>query len=390
MSELYTVALMPCITPTEYWKVIFHASLHMSCRQRAKSQIKGALCSFLEAINSEVAGSAKYRHIKTIWNCVVLKGWIFFGGGEGLFSHENKENYTVHLQTWRNHADQQSRISDTSRLSCRKTKDLRITRGAGVSELLSQYSSLYFFLMWRPRSLPWERNDNIVNPTWHKSRVYVPNIVAIPPRSLLRVTIKVHICLLRWRSHVFILPLQSAETWPAEEKRPAGSARMFSLFTHQWRLPAAKRLKLRHQGVTFITRGSFVFLAVHCEKAFYWLSRSRGKRWWGGLGNMHRRWKDSNLGGPRVGLVEPGVNNAGNNLNDHFLSSFVRLCVAPAVADCVHIAGACTCYIQNRRRGVFARMHTLHVHFTYSGELCAHLLACALQRINWLNNFSPR
>lgn len=261
-----------------------------------------------------------------------------------------------------------------------KQKSYESRRGTGVSEL-SQYSSLYFFLMWRTRSFPLERNDNIVNPTWHKSRVYVPNIVAIPLRSPL----------LRWGRHVFILPLQSTETRPAEEKRAAGSARMFSLFTHQWRLPVAKRLKLRHQGVTFITRGSFVFLAVHCEKAFYWLSRSRGKRWWGGSGNMHRRWKDSNLCGPRVGLVEPGVNNAGNNLNDHFLPSFVRLCVAPAVADCVHTAGACTCYIQNARRGVFARMHALHVHFTYSGELCAHLLACtALQRINWLNNLPSR
>lgn len=55
---------------------------------------------------------------------------------------------------------------------------------------------------------------------------------------------------------------------------------LFSLFTHQWRLLVAKRLKLRHRGATFITRGSFVFLAVHCEKAFYRLSQSRRRGIW--------------------------------------------------------------------------------------------------------------
>lgn len=63
---------------------------------------------------------------------------------------------------------------------------------------------------------------------------------------------------------------------------------MFSLFTHQWCLPVAERLKLQHQGPTFITRESFVFLAVHREKAFYWLSLRRK----GGFGDMHMHWKD--------------------------------------------------------------------------------------------------
>ena len=167
--------------------------------------------------------------------------------------------------------------------------------------------------MWRPRSLPRKRNDNIVNPTWHRSRVYVPNIVAIPPRSLPHVTIRcTSVC--RGEEGVF-------SSFLYNQPRPglrggSGLVCTFSLFTHQWRLPAAKRLKLRHQGVTFITRGSFVFLAVHCEKAFYWLSRSRGEGVGevvgGGFGNMHRRWKDSNLCGPHIGHVEPGVKNAGN------------------------------------------------------------------------------
>ena len=83
---------------------------------------------------------------------------------------------------------------------------------------------------------------------------------------------KSHICYLwlafnvDWGKTSFFFSQPGGDEWTSRPDLQRESGPMFSLYTHQWCLPAAKRLKLRHQGLTFITWGSFVFLAVHCEK----------------------------------------------------------------------------------------------------------------------------
>lgn len=170
--------------------------------------------------------------------------------------------------------------------------------------------------------------------------------------------------------------------WIKAEPRPAErGCSMFSLFTHQWRLPVAKRLKLRHRGLTFITRGSFVFLAVRCEKAFYWLSQNRGSGIRKHAQALKRHGCVSNLCGIRENpLLDV---NAGYDLNDRFLPLLIfffrchrsslrplQLCTLQMCACvlCVHAV----CLWADVR--LYASTNLMHIHFTRANCVCIYWL----------------
>lgn len=173
------------------------------------------------------------------------------------------------------------------------------------------------------------------------------------------------------------------QSWPAETRGCRVPLHVFfiyssMMFTSGWEIEAAT------SGTDFYYPGGPLYSWLSTAKKLsidcLW---SRGR----GFGNMHRCWKDTAAPAECINLFKLGVSNAGNYLND-FPLLFLRFVLR--VSRCVPSNRVyhtlCVCV----RIGQFYT-HAQTLHAFHSGELCAHLLACAaLQRINWLNNLSSR